>query len=57
MKVGAEGLPTLLDDEICTCDHIIPGFSLALKRWGWFELDRLQMSEYNSRAFQSLVLG
>jgi len=49
--------PALSGDELLICDNVIPGFSLSAKRWCFFELDYIQEFEYNTRAFESLVLA
>jgi hypothetical protein len=46
----------LTDDEILVCDHMIPGFSLVVKRWGLFKVSAIERIEFNHTAFDGLVL-
>jgi hypothetical protein len=57
IKAEPEQAPKLSKEELLICGHTIPGFSLANKRWCFFELDRIEQFEYNSRAFESLLLA
>src|SRR5438045_6779750 len=49
--------PQLSDEQLMICSHEIPGFSLANKRWCFFELDHIKKIQYNEAAFDSLVLA
>jgi len=44
------------DDELLICTNGVPGFTLATKRWGLFNVSNLKPVEYNKDAFASLVL-
>ena len=44
------------DEDIMTCYHCLPGFSLESKRWGLFPLESITDVTYNDRAFEALVL-
>lgn len=44
------------DDMLYMCEGWIYGFSLKIKRWGRFSLDRLKPVIFNKEAFNSLVL-
>jgi hypothetical protein len=57
LKVDLNGEPVIADDEWCLFNSQMPGFSLSAKRWCFFELDRTTEFEYNTRAFESLVLA
>jgi hypothetical protein len=46
----------LQDDEFLICEHLIPGFSLVDKAWGFFNVDYIHEIEYNSVAFEALML-
>ena len=57
IKSPPETTPRLSDEQLMICSHKIPGFSLANKRWCFFELDQIQEIQYNHAAFESLVLA
>jgi hypothetical protein len=44
------------DDEFMICDYLMPGFSLVDKAWGFFNVDHIHEIEYNSAAFEALML-
>lgn len=46
----------LSDDELIICNHLVPGFALAEKRWCYFHVDQTREVDFNSRAFESLLL-
>jgi hypothetical protein len=46
----------LSDDDLMICNHLIPGFALAEKRWCYFHVDQTRDVDFNSRAFESLLL-
>ena len=46
----------LCEEDLLICQHQIPAFELAKKRWGLFEVSKLRQVEYNKDAFASLVL-
>ena len=45
------------DDDFLICNRTMPGFSLANKRWGYFNVDCIEDVELNSRAFDRLFLA
>jgi hypothetical protein len=47
----------LPEKDILICDHRIPGFSLVNKRWCYFEVDRIKDIQFNSEAFEALILS
>ncbi|KAF2193260.1 P-loop containing nucleoside triphosphate hydrolase protein [Zopfia rhizophila CBS 207.26] len=47
----------LSDEDILICHYQIPGFSLVNKRWCYFEVDKIQDIEFNSGAFEALMLS
>jgi hypothetical protein len=47
---------TLSDDEVLICDHLMPGFALADKRWCLFDVSLIKDVDFNEGAFQSLLL-
>lgn len=53
---GAKSNPKFSDEDIMTCYHYLPGFSLELKRWGLFSVADIKELVYNDKAFQGLVL-
>lgn len=53
---GTEAISKLSDEEIMTCYHSLPGYSLELKTWGWFLVVNITEIAYNDKAFQGLVL-
>jgi len=44
------------DEELLMCDFGMPGFTLATKRWGMFNITRLKPVDYDEDAFAGLVL-
>lgn len=44
------------DDDFLICNHMIPRFSLVEKKWGFFDVDHINKIEYNSDAFNTLML-
>ena len=44
------------DDQYLICDHGISGFSLTDKTWCFFKVELIQDVQYNSDAFDALVL-
>jgi len=44
------------DDEVLICDHLMPGFALADKRWCLFDVSFIKDVDFNEGAFQSLLL-
>ena len=53
---GTEAITNLSDEEIMTCHHSLPGYSLELKAWGLFKVTNITEVVYNDSAFQGLVL-
>ncbi len=47
---------SLKDDDYLICSQLIPGFSLVDKRWCFFRVDLVKDVEYNTTAFESLML-
>lgn len=52
----AEDQVQFCDEDVLICQHQLPAFDLAKKRWGLFEVSKLRPVEYNRDAFTSLVL-
>jgi hypothetical protein len=46
----------LQDNHFMICDHQLPGFSLADKQWCWFDIDKIIDVEFNTGAFERLLL-
>ncbi|RYP57796.1 hypothetical protein DL770_010583 [Monosporascus sp. CRB-9-2] len=46
----------LSDDDVLTCYHSLPGFSLESRKWGWFSVPDIQEIAYDDEAFAGLVL-
>ncbi|KUJ11269.1 P-loop containing nucleoside triphosphate hydrolase protein [Mollisia scopiformis] len=46
----------LYDEQLMICDHEVAGFSLAEKRWCWFDVDNIFEVEFNLTAFERLLL-
>jgi hypothetical protein len=46
----------LSDDDLLICHYAMPGFSLLEKKWCFFVVDKIKDIEYNSDAFESLLL-
>lgn len=46
----------LNDEELMICKSSIPGFSLSTKRWGYFDVSKVQEISFDSTAFNGLVL-
>ena len=44
------------DDEFMICNYLIPGFSLVDKAWGFFNVDHIHEVDYDSAAFEILML-
>lgn len=44
------------NDDFLICHHMMPGFSLIEKKWGFFNVEHINEIEYNSDAFNSLML-
>ncbi len=44
------------DDDYLICDHTVPGFSLARKRWCYFEVEFLHEASFDEGAFEALLL-
>ena len=53
---GLEANKELSDEEIMTCIHWLPGYSLELKEWGFFLVSNVTEVAYNDTAFDGLVL-
>jgi hypothetical protein len=53
---GAKFNPKLSNEDIMTCYHYLPGFSLELKKWGLFSIADIKELVYNDEAFHGLVL-
>lgn len=50
------GPPQFGDDDFMICTHMVPGFSLASKRWCFFDVAFLKDADYNTQAFKMLIL-
>jgi hypothetical protein len=48
------GSPTL--EDLMICDYQIPGFTLFDKKWCLFSVDLVELVQFNSKAFESLLL-
>lgn len=57
IKTGPGEQPELSEEDLLICSHTISGFSLASKRWCFFLVDAIQDFEYNTRAFELLLLA
>jgi len=44
------------DEELLMCDFKMPGFTLATKMWGMFNITQLKPVDYDEDAFAGLVL-
>lgn len=44
------------DNEFMICNYLIPGFSLVDKAWGFFNVDHIHEVDYDSTAFEVLML-
>jgi hypothetical protein len=44
------------DEETLMCDYELPGFCLSSKQWGLFDVAKIKSIDFNSTAFDSLVL-
>ena len=53
---GTEASSNLSNEEIMTCYHYLPGYSLELKKWGLFKVVDITEIPYNDKAFHGLVL-
>ena len=53
---GTEAISDLSDEEIMTCDYLLPGYSLELKAAGFFKIANITEVAYNDNAFQGLIL-
>ena len=53
---GTGAISNLSIDEIMTCDYLMPGYSLELKRWGHFNVADITEVAYNNEAFHGLLL-
>src|SRR3954447_8512163 len=47
----------LSNSDFLICDHQMPGFSLVNKRWCYFEVDKIKDIDFNSKAFEALLLS
>jgi hypothetical protein len=60
----ADPLPTfdetdeydLSDEHLLICDYEVPGFSLDDKKWCWLAIDKIREVEFNTDAFEKLLL-
>ena len=52
----AQNQVQLCDESLLICQHRLPAFELARKRWGLFNVSELRPVEYNEDAFANLVL-
>jgi hypothetical protein len=48
--------PQLTDEEMLLCSCEVPAFCLGTKEWGMFLVSKMQPVEFNSHAFDHLVL-
>lgn len=46
----------LSEKDLLICHHTMPGLALSNKRWCYFEIDNIKEIQYNSDAFETLVL-
>jgi len=54
--VGNSDEYSLSDEQFLICDYEVPGFSLTDKRWCWLEIDKFMPVDFNSEAFEKLLL-
>lgn len=52
-----EAISNMSDEEIMICSTLLRGYSLELKRWGFFEVTGVTEIAYNDKAFHALVLA
>ena len=53
---GSEANAELSDEDIMTCHHSLPGYSLEKKLWGMFLVKDVTEVAYDDKAFHGLVL-
>jgi hypothetical protein len=46
----------LKEDEYLLCSNMVPGFSFTVKQWYMFDVDLIRNIEFNSTAFENLIL-
>lgn len=46
----------LSEEDFLICNHTMPGLALSNKRWCYFHIDNIREIQYNSDAFETLVL-
>jgi hypothetical protein len=46
----------LKEEDYLMCHYLIPGFSLVDKRWCLFQVDLIKDVDYNTEAFEALML-
>lgn len=46
----------LSEEDLLICNHTMPGLALSNKRWCYFLVDTIREIQYNSDAFETLVL-
>jgi hypothetical protein len=51
-----DAAPKLTDEDFLICTHKIPGFCFNTKRWCIFQVALINEIEFNSQAFQALLL-
>jgi hypothetical protein len=47
----------LSDEQLLICFHKLPGYCLANKEWGRFDMDYIEEIDFNTSAFENLVLS
>jgi hypothetical protein len=47
----------LSSDDYVICNDLLPGFALGIKEWCLFNIDLVTEANFNTAAFEKLVLG
>jgi hypothetical protein len=56
IRIEAGDHMNLSDDDFLMCHHTVMGYSLNKKRWCYFEIDLLREIDFDTNAFESLLL-
>ncbi|KAH8790277.1 P-loop containing nucleoside triphosphate hydrolase protein [Hyaloscypha finlandica] len=55
-KIYGTDMYDLSDEHFLICDHQVAGFSLADKSWCWLDVAKITDIEFNTRAYDNLLL-
>lgn len=55
-RAGDDALERLTEEDFVTCHHELRGYSLKSRRWGFFNIARVQDPAFNREAFNHLVI-